>query len=98
MKSSMRGNCYVTSEALYHLLGGKKAGWVPMRMRIGVETHWFLQHRESGLRIDATASQFLTPQDYSTARGSGFLTREPSRRARMLMNTMVWQTPVGVSR
>lgn len=86
----MRGNCYVTCEALYHLLGGKAAGYVPMSMKHGHETHWFLRH-ESGLILDPTVSQFKTKPDYRKGRGRGFLTRRPSRRAQLLMKTMVWQ-------
>ena len=85
-----RGNCYVTSEAIYHLLGGKATGWIPQVMRVGSGTHWFIKHR-SGIVIDATAIQFKRLPDYRRARGTGFLTREPSRRARELMKRMVWQ-------
>jgi len=86
-----RGNCYVTSEALFYLLGGKAAGWTPMRMRFRGDTHWFLRHK-SGFILDATASQFQQPVDYRLARGSGFLTRTPSRRAKELMKQLVWQS------
>lgn len=86
----MRGNCYVASEALYHLLGGKAAGWTPMCMRHEGSTHWFLRHR-SGLILDPTRPQFRTPPDYPRARGKGFLTKQPSRRARELMDRIVWQ-------
>lgn len=86
----MRGNCYVTSEALYHLLGGAAAGWKPMTLRHEGDTHWFLRHA-SGLVLDATASQFKRPPDYSKARGRGFLTRKPSRRAQELMQNLTWQ-------
>lgn len=89
---NLRGNCYVTTEALYHLLGGKAAGWIPQVMRIGSDTHWFLRHRATGLVVDATAKQFgkETP-DWSLARGTGFLTKGPSKRARLLMRAMLWQ-------
>ncbi len=40
-----RGNCYVVAEALYHLLGGKKAGYVPMRIRHEGDTHWYILRR-----------------------------------------------------
>lgn len=85
------GNCYATSEAVYHLLGGKAAGWKPMRLPIEgeKENHWFIQH-ESGLRIDLTKSQYDFELDYSQAVGCGFLTREPSRRGREMMKRMVW--------
>lgn len=85
-----RGNCYAASEALYHLIGGKLAGWTPMRMRVHNDSHWFLRHA-TGLILDPTASQFKSPPDYSQAVGSGFLTKTPSTRARKLMTTIVWQ-------
>jgi hypothetical protein len=90
----MRGNCYVTCEALYHLLGGKKAGWVPQRLRYMGDTHWFLLHEPTQLVLDPTTKQFQYPpnhNDYINARGSGFLTKKPSKRARALMETMLWQ-------
>ena len=89
-RRNMRGNCYVTSEALYHLLGGRAAGYTPMTMKHEGDTHWFLRHR-SGLILDPTVSQFKERPDYTQARGSGFLTREPSKRARALMKALVWQ-------
>lgn len=85
-----RGNCYVASEALYHLLGGKLSSWKPMRMRHEGDSHWFLQHW-SGLILDPTAAQFKTIPDYTKARGCGFLTVKPSKRAVALMGRMVWQ-------
>ena len=84
------GNCYVASEALYHLLGGKAAGWTPMQMAMNGANHWFLKHW-SGLIIDATAAQFRGQRiPYHTARGRGFLTKTPSRRARLLMRKLVF--------
>ena len=86
-----RGNCYVTSEALYHLLGGKSMGWKPMRMKHEGDTHWFLYDTITGLILDPTVNQFKTTPDYDKAIGSGFLTKEPSKRARELMELLVWQ-------
>lgn len=85
-----RGNCYVASEALYHLLGGKDAGWTPIRMKVGRETHWFLWH-DSGLIVDVTRKQFTKKIDYEYGRGSGFMTKRPSRRAKKLMKAILWQ-------
>lgn len=85
-----RGNCYVTSEALFHLLGGKAAGWEVLRMKWEGDTHWFLRHM-SGIVLDATASQFRTPPDHFKAVKTGFLTKKPSKRARVLMDRLVWQ-------
>lgn len=87
------GNCYATSEALYHLLGGKKAGWKPMRMQVDGGNHWFIMHVPSGCIVDATAAQFGHQRvrlDYSTAVGCGWLTKKPSKRARRLMQRLVF--------
>jgi hypothetical protein len=87
-----RGSCYYTSEALYHLLGGKKAGWKPMYMNTRpTGRHWFLQH-ESGLILDATKAQFpkSVKVDYTKARGCGFMTKSPSNYAKKLMDVFVW--------
>lgn len=92
----LRGNCYVCCEAIYHLLGGKAAGWQPMCMRWEGDTHWFLRRRVVGdvyMTFDPTASQFKVKPDYSLARGKGFLTKGPSRRARALMEKLLWQDP-----
>jgi hypothetical protein len=91
----MKGNCYVTSEALYHLLGGKKAGWKPMCISMQPDNHWFLKH-ESGMILDATASQFKQLPNYNKAIGRGFMTKQPSKRAQALMKTLVWQNYVSV--
>lgn len=95
--NSKCGNCYVASEALYHILGGKKAGWKPMRSKMlgpdkKLDTHWVLKH-ESGLIIDASRLQFTNPDkiDYSTFRGAGFLTKKPSKRAKELIRKLTWQ-------
>jgi hypothetical protein len=84
-----RGNCYVT-EALYHLLGGKKAGYVPYRVRHEGDVHWYLMLDRTYI-IDPTVKQFKTPPPYEKGRGSGFLTKRPSKRAREMMKRMVWQ-------
>lgn len=91
-----RGNCYVASEALFHILGGKRAGWKPMRLPYmgpckQLDTHWWLQH-ESGLILDPSRKQFGRRRiDYSAGRGSGFLTKQPSKRAKALMKELTWQ-------
>lgn len=108
MSDRRRGNCYYASEALFHILGGKKAGWKAMRVTCthvntsrGIvpstnrETHWFLRH-ESGLEIDPAGRQFearywWVKPDYSKARGSGFMTKKPSRRARDIIRRLTWQ-------
>lgn len=96
-----RGNCYVTCEALYHLLGGKKSGWKPMVVKHEGTTHWFLLKLDLGFVepvysphnfiLDPTVRQFKTRPKYHKARGCGFLTKGPSKRARALMKVLVWQ-------
>jgi len=92
-----RGNCYVASEAAYHILGGKRAGWKPMRFPLvgpnaRIDTHWFLQH-QSGIIVDLSRRQVGRRRvDYSVAIGAGFLTKRPSRRARKLIKELTWQT------
>lgn len=97
-RAGRRGNCYATCEALYHLLGGKASGWTPHTVRHEGDVHWFLVHRrikEFGYRdhiLDPTASQFKTEPPYHLGRGRGFLTNKPSRRAREMMDRMLWQS------
>ena len=86
----MRGNCYAACEALYHLIGGKEAGWKPMQMKHEGDSHWFLKH-SSGLVIDPTVRQFKKKPKYSKARGRGFLTKSPSYRAEWLMYHLTWK-------
>ncbi len=96
-----RGNCYATCEALYHLLGGKKNGWGVETVRHEGDVHWYLTlnvryptpngARMMQLIIDPTEKQFKVAPPYHAGRGRGFLTREPSRRARELMDRLLWQ-------
>lgn len=104
-----RGNCYVTCEALYHLLGGKAAGLVPHTVKHEGDTHWYLikmiyqgiegpgmggvEHKiYTHVIIDPTLQQFKTTPPYIKGRARGFLTKEPSKRARALMDQMLWQS------
>lgn len=80
------GHCYVATEALYHLWG-KQHGAKPMRMKVGDDVHWWLEHPSLGV-IDPTAKQFPFPVEYEKGKGGGFLTREPSARAQILMTRL----------
>lgn len=75
----LRGHCYVAAEALYHLVGGR-----PHSLRMGDEVHWYLVL--DGRVIDPTVSQFKSLPDYSSGRGRGFLTKQPSRRAQKVLD------------
>ena len=80
----LTGHCYVACEALYSLLGGKAAGYTPMCQKHEGGPHWWLRG-PSGEVIDPTAAQFSSPVPYELGKGKGFLTREPSGRARIVM-------------
>ncbi len=96
-----RGNCYVTAEALFHLMGGKAAGWKPMFMRWAGDSHWFLQH-ETGIILDPVAAVFVSlhgakEPNYSKAKGKGFLTKAPSRRTTQMMRALAYGIPVATA-
>lgn len=82
---STAGHCYVASEAAYHALGGPASGFTPQFVRHEGEPHWYLKHDATGLIVDLTADQFATPVPYAQGRGKGFLTKEPSKRARVIL-------------
>jgi hypothetical protein len=87
------GHCYHASEALFHLLGGQKSEWVPTRAKDdeGI-THWWLENRTNGARLDPTSEQYFqgnrTPP-YETGKRGGFLTKGPSKRARALLSAVL---------
>ena len=93
--SPYAGHCYVASEAVYHLLGGKTAGYVPQFIRHEGQPHWFLRSPD-GRVIDPTRDQFKTPVPYDKAKGKGFLTSKPSARAaRVLLRVRGKKAPFG---
>lgn len=81
---SKGAHCYVASESLYHILGGKESNLKPMNIKHEGVQHWFLLS-SNGVVIDVTADQFSTPVPYDQARGRGFLTSKPSKRAQILI-------------
>lgn len=84
----LTGHCYVATEAYYHLRG-RALGFVPHVWSGEGKTHWWLQNA-AGEILDLTAEQFADPARlYPDGRGSGFLTRQPSRRAQTVMDRVV---------
>lgn len=81
----LAGHCYVVSEVLYHLAGGRQSGLTPQFIQHEGQPHWFLRASD-GAVIDPTAKQFETPVPYDLAKGCGFLTRGPSKRAQILLD------------
>ena len=78
------GHCYVAAEALWHLTGKTLK---PKRASYSEGTHWWLED-EFGNIFDPTVNQYLdfgeTPP-YSLGVGNGFLTKEPSKRAKVVI-------------
>jgi hypothetical protein len=86
-----RGNCYVATEALWHILGGARSAWKVMRLRVPGDTHWFLKHARTGQVLDPSRRQFARLPSYARAQRAGFLTQRPSRRARALIRQLTYQ-------
>lgn len=88
----LAGHCYVASEALWHLLGGPKSGYTPQAIRHEGSPHWYLKHKTTGKVIDLTSDQFATPVPYEKGVGKGFLTKEPSKRAQNVIDSVLRST------
>ena len=88
LKPGFKGeqHCYIASEVYYFLQGGKDAGLKPMNMKHEGSSHWFIKDGDEV--IDITVGQFNEAPDYSKARGRGFLTKRPSKRAQWLIVSM----------
>lgn len=93
MSTPYDGQCYAAAEALYHLLGGKAAGYTPVCLRLPEHlitlhfTHWYLEDPWGGY-LDPTADQFPegTHLPYHTGTRKGFLTKQPSKAAQQLID------------
>jgi hypothetical protein len=79
----LTGHCYVASEVAYHLFA-KDLGYKPYVMRIDGDTHWFL--KKGGEILDLTQEQFSVKPQYESGRATGFLTKQPSRRAKEILS------------
>ena len=95
------GHCYVASEALYHILGGKASGWSPSRAKDATgTTHWWLENT-GGEILDPTAGQYLdsglTPP-YEHGKRGGFLTGDkPSKRSSVVMDRVCRKYLINIS-
>lgn len=82
------GYCYIASEALYHLTE-KRLKSMQAKDDSGI-SHWWLVS-DDGIIYDPTKDQYslvgkIPPYENGTHRN--FLTREPSKRAKIIMNRM----------
>jgi hypothetical protein len=83
----LRGHCYVASEALYHLIGEEYLCPVVASYGNG-KTHWWIVNKTTGGIYDLTGEQFeriFLLSLYKKGRKCGFLTREPSKRCKILL-------------
>jgi len=80
-KNPYFGHCYLATQVLWNLIGGKKSGATPMNLKHEGNQHWFLKLKDGSI-VDLTAKQFSTPVPYGEARGRGFQTGfKPDKRA-----------------
>ena len=85
----LEGHCYIAAEALWHLLG--KLDWKPMCASYedigGKATHWWLVNKTNCTIADPTKEQYAPEEPpYHLGRGTGFLTKNPSKRAQILID------------
>ena len=83
------GHCYIASEALYHLIK-RNLGFRPCYTHLpDGGTHWFLMTPCDGQILDPTWDQFPKRERgmwiYTNAISCGFLTKNPSNRAKELI-------------
>ena len=95
------GHCYVASETLWWLLEREPLVY---QMQHEGNSHWFLldQHANDdgwtfGMIIDPTFDQFEMLPPYRLATRRSFLTREPSKRARILLDRCLRAAEPGIT-
>jgi len=81
----IHGACYIASEALYHLLKENYQLTIK-RYKIDQITHWWLEC--NGAIIDPTKEQFDFDYPYCFGKKCNFLTKEPSKRCKILLERM----------
>ena len=83
---TLAGACYTLSEALAAIYT-----WLGHTVKVYTvhhegDTHWFL--RVDGQVIDPTAEQFRTAVPYDEATRRGFLTKEVSKRTKVVLEKL----------
>lgn len=76
------GHCYTASEIYFHLRG-KEDGYCSYCMEIPEGTHWFLKNPKTNDIIDLTCGR--EEYDYSKSRPVPFMTKQPSKRAKIII-------------
>jgi len=75
------GHCYVASEAVWHLLGGRRSGLTPKTVRHEGATHWWLEDKDGKIIDLAARGCFDEAVPRPKGRRRAFLTEQPSKRA-----------------
>jgi hypothetical protein len=93
----MYGHYYVASEAMFHLLGGWGSPYQAMRGKDETgDVHWWLRDTDDGSIIDVTADQFTSVgklPPYANGRAGPFLTKQPSKRAQVVLDRLRTRLP-----
>lgn len=88
-KHKTTGHCYIASEAIFHLCGGKEKYMAFCGRDFSGGTHWWLLDKENKKIIDPTAEQYFFLNEkppYDKGKPCGFLTKEPSKRCQKLID------------
>lgn len=76
------GYCYVVAEVVYHYLAPKESKPYFMRTEVS-DRHWFIRDPNNNV-IDLTADQFDEPIDYEKGKPRSFMTKQISKRGKIL--------------
>lgn len=89
IKNNYSGHCYLASETLFHLTGGKDVWSVRNARDSDNIVHWWLIYKQTGDIIDLTKRQYtdfnIIPP-YKKGKSGFFLTKKPSKRCLQLIN------------
>jgi hypothetical protein len=80
----MAGHCYIATEAIFHILGGKEYYQPYVARDDDNITHWWLIHKITGDKVDVTQEQYTSiglEPPYKKGKKATFLTSYPSKRA-----------------
>ena len=79
------GHCYVASEAIWHLLGGRGSELTPKAVRHEGVVHWWLEDGEGHVIDVAARGCFDQAVPRPRGRRRAFLTEQPSQRAQEVL-------------
>ncbi len=90
-RHSTTGHCYAASEAAMIILGGREK-WMAVCGRDHTGgTHWWIKNKLTGDIFDVTSEQYTTfgfKPPYDNGKPCSFLTKEPSKRAKEILERL----------